>query len=162
MNTCYSVFALFLLLAVFYFQAACASSKTEEYFDDGEYGDDDGDLGVASVSGDNGFPEDKGLDWALKEKKPVCAHCRLPGDCESGKCYFGRCVLGGIHQPHSVFHCFRFSRGANIYEREECDRCRSHKQCDSNYCRSGRCLHKGVLRELSILACFRDAYVEKC
>lgn len=187
MNTRYSVFVLFLLFAVLFFQVACASNKTEKHFDDEEYHDggddlgvasvsngnkieehlddeeyyDDDDLGVASFSEDEDFPKDEGLDWALKEKKPVCAYCRLPIDCESGNCYFGRCVLGGVHQPHSVRRCFR-SSGGKIYKREECDRCRSHKQCDTNFCRFGRCLHNGVLRDLSIITCFKDSYIEKC
>jgi len=208
MKTRFSVCALFLLFAAFFFQVACASKKAEnggtsdianvltenkagenidgensagdlgiasisapnktegqsnnDVSDDGDesYDDDDG-LAIASLSNDK-YPADEGLDWALKEKKPVCAYCRLKSDCESGTCYFGRCVLGGIHQPHSVRRCFQALNGRRSRGGKECDICRSHRECDTRYCRFGRCLYRGILRQLSIITCFRDSYIEKC
>ena len=99
----------------------------------------------------------------VKEEKLLeCANCASDQACESGVCYFGRCVLRAA--PTSVRGCFQ---GFHLYDLNaprgtECAACKSDVECMSTRCRFGRCVYGGVLTHLSMLTCFSDAYVTKC
>lgn len=99
----------------------------------------------------------------LMEKQIECASCREDKYCESGKCYFGRCVRSGVPQVHSVRNCFSGFNGPQEGENgEECSACKSAKECDSGKCLHGKCVYGGAVLHLSMLACFSDSYVHTC
>lgn len=96
------------------------------------------------------------------EKIPNCAPCRDSTRCESGYCYFGKCVQNGVHKPHSVRRCFDFVDVKDVEDGEECSKCSSNVDCDTGLCKYGRCVYGGTLLHLSVLSCFNDSYVASC
>lgn len=104
------------------------------------------------------------VEKAHKYNLLECSSCKSSESCETGLCYFGRCVSNTpARMEHSIKLCFLgFDAAVIAKKKEECAPCKKPADCHSGLCYHHKCIYGGAIKHLSILTCFDDSYIESC